>query len=100
MSLVVRKPGPAKLSARDISRAMNLPLAGTLRSEPTIPRGLEDGVAPAASGHGSLAALCTRLMGSFGLDDRSGSQRPPAERGSQSAVRPPAERGSQSAVRP
>lgn len=67
MSLVVRKPAASKLSAREISRALRLPLAGTLRSEPAVAHGLERGQPPAAEGVGPLAELCTRLVGTLGL---------------------------------
>jgi secretion/DNA translocation related CpaE-like protein len=70
MSLVVRKPAPGRLSAREISRALNLPLVGTLRSEPAIPRGLERGEPPASSGTGPLAELCTRLVDILDLKAR------------------------------
>ncbi|GIJ66480.1 septum site-determining protein Ssd [Virgisporangium ochraceum] len=66
MSLVVRRPAPGNLSPKDISRALGLPLAGTLRSEPAIARGLERGQPPAADGQGALADLCTRLVGHLG----------------------------------
>jgi secretion/DNA translocation related CpaE-like protein len=62
LSVVVRGPAPGRLKAREVARALDLPLAGTLRPEPTLCRGLERGEAPAASGHGPLAALCRRLI--------------------------------------
>jgi secretion/DNA translocation related CpaE-like protein len=67
MSLVVRKVLPGNLSPREISRALGLPLAGTLRSEPAVPRGLDRGQPPASTGQGPLASLCTRLVSGWGL---------------------------------
>lgn len=62
VSVVVRGPAPGRLKAREVARALDLPLAGTLRPEPDICRGLERGEAPAASGRGPLAVLCQRLI--------------------------------------
>jgi hypothetical protein len=65
MSVVVRKLGPGGLSPRDISGALGLPLAGSLRAEPAVARGLEHGRAPAGDGQGQLASLCARLVGGW-----------------------------------
>jgi secretion/DNA translocation related CpaE-like protein len=62
LSVVVRGPAPGKLTARDVTEALGLPLAGTLRPEPGLSKALEHGVAPASSGRGPLAALCHRLL--------------------------------------
>lgn len=62
LSVVVRGPAPGRLKATEVARALDLPLAGTLRPEPGIPRGLERGEAPAASGRGPLALLCQRIV--------------------------------------
>jgi secretion/DNA translocation related CpaE-like protein len=62
LSVIVRGPAPGRLKAREVARALNLPLAGTLRPEPGLCRGLERGEAPAASGRGPLAALCQRVI--------------------------------------
>jgi septum formation inhibitor-activating ATPase MinD len=62
LEVIVREPAPGGLDARDIARAVGLPLAGTLRTEPRIVRGLEQGAAPASTGRGSLAMLCRRLI--------------------------------------
>jgi secretion/DNA translocation related CpaE-like protein len=62
LALVVRGPAPGKLKAREISRALGLPLAGSLRPEASLCEGLERGEAPAASGRGPLAELCRRLI--------------------------------------
>jgi secretion/DNA translocation related CpaE-like protein len=67
LSVVVRCPSPGRLKARDISRALGLPTAGTLRSEPELARGIERGDPPAGTGRGALAALCQRLLAGQGL---------------------------------
>ncbi|MEV6305130.1 septum site-determining protein Ssd [Actinoplanes sp. NPDC051861] len=63
VALVVRGPAPGRLRARDVARALKLPLAGTLRPERAICQALEHGTAPAADGKGPLAELCQRLIG-------------------------------------
>ncbi|MEV0152973.1 septum site-determining protein Ssd [Micromonospora sp. NPDC050686] len=63
LSAIVRGPAPGRLKAAEVARALGLPLAGTLRPEPGLCRGLERGEAPAAAGRGPLAALCQRLVG-------------------------------------
>ncbi|WFE63523.1 septum site-determining protein Ssd [Micromonospora sp. WMMD714] len=62
LGVIVRGPAPGRLKATEVARALGLPLAGTLRPEPALCRGLERGEAPAAAGHGPLAALCRRLV--------------------------------------
>jgi secretion/DNA translocation related CpaE-like protein len=62
LSVVVRGPAPGGLKAREVARALDLPLAGTLRPEPGLSRGLERGEAPAGSGRGPLAILCQRII--------------------------------------
>ncbi|MFB9237012.1 septum site-determining protein Ssd [Plantactinospora siamensis] len=62
LSVVVRGPAPGGLRAREVARSLDLPLAGTLRPEPGLRRGLERGEAPASSGHGPLATLCQRIV--------------------------------------
>lgn len=62
LSLIVRGPAPGRLKAAEVAGALGLPLAGTLRPEPALCRGLERGEAPAADGRGSLAALCQRIV--------------------------------------
>jgi secretion/DNA translocation related CpaE-like protein len=62
LSVVVRGPAPGRLKAREVARALDLPLAGTLRPEPSLGRALERGEAPASSGRGPLADLCQRLL--------------------------------------
>jgi secretion/DNA translocation related CpaE-like protein len=62
VSVVVRGPAPGRLRARDVCRALSLPLAGTLRPEPHLAQSLERGDAPTADGRGPLAELCDRLL--------------------------------------
>ncbi|MEU4677575.1 septum site-determining protein Ssd [Micromonospora sp. NPDC023737] len=62
LAVIVRGPAPGRLRADEVARALGLPLAGTLRPEPAIVRGLERGEAPAATGRGPLAALCQRIV--------------------------------------
>lgn len=63
VAVVVRGPAPGRLKAREISRALGLPLAGSLRPEANLCQALERGEAPAANGRGPLAELCQRLIG-------------------------------------
>jgi secretion/DNA translocation related CpaE-like protein len=63
LAVVVRGPAPGRLKAREISRALGLPLAGSLRPEAALCQALERGEAPAANGRGPLAELCRRLIG-------------------------------------
>lgn len=60
--VVVRGPAPAGLKAEDVSEALGLPLAGTLRPEPGLAAALERGEAPARRGRGPLARLCATLL--------------------------------------
>jgi secretion/DNA translocation related CpaE-like protein len=69
--LIVRGPAPGRLRAREISRALGLPLGGTLRAEPDLAKALERGEPPAGTGKGPLAALCLRLIGELDLVNRS-----------------------------
>ncbi|WDZ86388.1 septum site-determining protein Ssd [Micromonospora cathayae] len=62
LAVIVRGPAPGRLKAAEVARSLGLPLAGTLRPEPAICRGLERGEAPAAAGQGPLAALCQRIV--------------------------------------
>ncbi|GIJ75989.1 helicase/secretion neighborhood CpaE-like protein [Micromonospora phaseoli] len=62
LSVIVRGPAPGRLRAAEVARALGLPLAGTLRPEPGLCRGLERGEAPAAGGRGPLAELCQRIV--------------------------------------
>jgi secretion/DNA translocation related CpaE-like protein len=62
LSVVVRGPAPGRLKAREVARALGLPLAGSLRPEPSLCQALERGEAPTATGRGPLAELCRRLV--------------------------------------
>jgi Flp pilus assembly CpaE family ATPase len=62
VAVVVRGPSPGRLKAREVARALGLPLAGSLRPEPGLGQALERGEAPAADGRGPLAELCRRLI--------------------------------------
>jgi secretion/DNA translocation related CpaE-like protein len=62
VTVVVRGPAPGKLRARDVAKALGLPLAGSLRPDPGMCQALERGEAPAADGKGPLAGLCRRLV--------------------------------------
>jgi secretion/DNA translocation related CpaE-like protein len=62
LAVVVRGPAPGRLKAREVARALGLPLAGSLRPEPAVCQALERGEAPAADGRGPLAELCRRLV--------------------------------------
>jgi secretion/DNA translocation related CpaE-like protein len=62
LAVVVRGPAPGRLKPREISRALGLPLAGSLRPEAALLHALERGEAPAANGRGPLAELCQRLI--------------------------------------
>ncbi|GIE81235.1 septum formation initiator [Actinoplanes philippinensis] len=62
IAVVVRGPAPGRLKAREIARALGLPLAGTLRPETSICQGIERGTAPTADGKGALADLCRRIV--------------------------------------
>jgi secretion/DNA translocation related CpaE-like protein len=68
LSVVVRGPAPGGLRGAEVAQALGLPLAGSLRPEPGLARGLECGQAPARDGRGPLATLCQRLLRDLGLD--------------------------------
>lgn len=63
VSVVVRGPAPGKLRAREVAKALGLPLAGSLRPEPAMCQALERGEAPTSSGAGPLAELCKQIIG-------------------------------------
>jgi hypothetical protein len=60
--VVVRGPAPSGLTSALVAESVGLPLAGWLKPEPGLARGLERGEPPAASGRGPLAALCRSLL--------------------------------------
>jgi secretion/DNA translocation related CpaE-like protein len=67
LSVVVRGPAPGGLRGPDVATALGLRLAGTLRPEPGLARGLERGEPPARDGRGPLATLCRQLLGEVGI---------------------------------
>jgi secretion/DNA translocation related CpaE-like protein len=71
LGLVVRGPAPGRLKAREISRALGLPIVGSLRVEAELARGLERGEPPAGSGRGPLAELCRRVLADLGLPEKA-----------------------------
>jgi len=73
LAVVVRGPAPGRLKAREISRALGLPLAGSLRPEQALCQALERGEAPAANGRGPLAELCRRLIHELTPGNRAGA---------------------------
>lgn len=62
LEVVVRGPAPAGLRAREVARALGLPLAATMRRDSALARALERGEAPAGTGRGPLAEACCRLL--------------------------------------
>jgi secretion/DNA translocation related CpaE-like protein len=62
VSVVVRGPAPGKLRSGEVASALGLPLAGSLRPEPSMCQALERGQPPAGDGKGPLADLCRRLI--------------------------------------
>ncbi len=71
LEVVVRGPAPGRLTPKEIARALGLPLAGSLRIEPELARGVERGNAPAGAGKGPLAVLCRRLLAELDADERA-----------------------------
>jgi secretion/DNA translocation related CpaE-like protein len=71
LSVVVRGPAPGRLKAREVARALGLPLAGSLRPEPGLCQALERGEAPTATGRGPLAELCRRLIADLTAGQRT-----------------------------
>jgi len=70
LAVVVRSASPGRLRAREVVKALALPLAGELASEPAMCERLERGEAPAASGRGPLADLCKQLVADLTGDVR------------------------------
>jgi secretion/DNA translocation related CpaE-like protein len=62
LRLVVRGPSPGGLPAREVERALGLPLVGDLHAEPKIDTDLEYGVAPGRRSRSPLAGLCDALL--------------------------------------
>jgi len=72
VAVVVRGPSPGKLRARDVAKALGLPLAGSLRPDPGMCQALERGEPPASDGRGPLAELCKRVIAELTAVHRSG----------------------------
>jgi secretion/DNA translocation related CpaE-like protein len=62
LALVVRGPVPAGMEPEQLTYALDLPLAGTYRSEPRLIHALASGIPPAGTGRGPLAELCRHLL--------------------------------------
>jgi secretion/DNA translocation related CpaE-like protein len=62
LAVVVRVPAPGGVEPDEVARALDLPLAGVLRTEGRLARDLEVGEPPAGSGRGPLAELCRLLL--------------------------------------
>lgn len=71
LECVVRVGGPAGLRARDIAKAIRLPLAGSLRPEPGLGADLEHGRAPGSKVRGPLARLTAQLVRRVVNEERS-----------------------------
>ncbi len=71
LELIVRVPAPGGLTPSEIAEALGLPLAGSLRGEPQLARGVERGDAPAGAGKGPLAVLGRRLLTELDHDQRA-----------------------------
>ena len=63
VALVVRRSGPAGLTAVTIAELVGAPVAAELRAEAGLAGRLERGVPPGANGRGSLADVGRRLLG-------------------------------------
>jgi secretion/DNA translocation related CpaE-like protein len=62
LAAVVRVPAPGGVEPAEVARALEIPLAGVLQTEPNLPRDLEVGEAPGGTGRGPLAELCRLLL--------------------------------------
>lgn len=68
--VVTRGPAPSGLTGSAVAGTLRLPLAGRLRPEPGLVRGLERGEPPGRSGRGPLADLCRSLLGELAAPHR------------------------------
>jgi hypothetical protein len=64
--VVVRGPAPGGLTAISVARALELPLAGTVRGDRRLAVALDRGELPAVIHRRPLTDLCTRLIGDLG----------------------------------
>jgi secretion/DNA translocation related CpaE-like protein len=71
LRVVVRGPAPSGLTGGLVAGTLGLPLAGWLRPEPGLARGLERGEPPAGSGRGPLSELSRTLLGGLAAPSRS-----------------------------
>jgi secretion/DNA translocation related CpaE-like protein len=62
LSLVVRHRASSRMSAADVAKALELPLAGRIKSEPRLAEALEHGRPPASDPRGPLASFCKQLL--------------------------------------
>lgn len=62
LSVVVRDTTSGGMSAAEIRKVLDLPLAGRLKSEPRLVEALEKGDPPAANSRGPLASFCRKLL--------------------------------------
>ena len=60
LAVVVRGPAPGPLHAREVAKALGLPLAGALRPEPDMLLAIDRGNGPGTRGR--LAGLCRELL--------------------------------------
>ena len=71
LRVVVRGPAPIGLAPEDVSRALGLPLAGSVRAEPGLEAALDRGEPPASRPRSPLAGLCHELLDDLvGLPER------------------------------
>jgi len=62
LAAVVRIPAPGGVEPGEVAQALELPLAGVLRTDARMARDLEVGEPPAGTGRGPLAELCRVLL--------------------------------------
>lgn len=60
--LVVRDPGGARLSANDVAASLGVPLAATLRSEPSVQAAADRGEPPVRRGRCALTQACEQVL--------------------------------------
>jgi hypothetical protein len=70
ISLVVRRPGPGRLSVDEVANAVGRPVAGVLRNEQRLAAALDRGDMPLQARKGLFAALCEELIAGVSADAR------------------------------